>query len=170
MKSKVQRAFTQATINWSRYRNLTQSIPANIRFMVARDLKRIDSIERVSFEYPWLNDDFYVKLHEDGVLCYVVEHDGYVIAYAVIRYSGSHIEICSMAVSPDYRRQKVASLVINMLKLKLYLEKRTSIVTYVDDHNMPAQLLFSGCGFRADKVMFDFYSQGHDAYRMVFRP
>jgi ribosomal-protein-alanine N-acetyltransferase len=136
--------------------------------MVRRDLKQIDDIERSSFEHPWLNDDFCLKLSEDGVLCYVVEHDNSIVAYAVVKYFGDYIEICSMAVSPYYRRQKIASLIVDMLKIKLSLERRSHILAYIDEYNLPAQLFFRDNGFVADDVMYDYYSHGRSAYRMCF--
>lgn len=160
----------RARSNWLRYKNLVHSIPANVRFMVKRDFEQIAIIERDSFEYPWLADDFYLKLCQHNIVCYVVEHNGFVVAYTIIKYYRKHIEICSLAVARQFRRQKIASLIINMLKIKLQLECRNYISAYVSDRNLFAHLFLWKNKFLAKRVLRDYYAQGHDAYYMVFNP
>jgi ribosomal-protein-alanine N-acetyltransferase len=153
------------------YQNLTHSIPANIRFITPRDFKQIATIEHNSFEYPWLEDDFYTELSEDNSVCYVVEHNGFVAAYAVIKYHDDHIELCNIAVDKDYRRRKIATLIINMLKIKLHLEGMEYIECYVSEYNLAAQLFLShkDNGFIAS-IARNHYCDGHDSYYMVFSP
>ena len=155
---------------YSIYNNLTRSIPANIRFITPRDFKQIAIIEYDSFEYPWLNSDFRSKLCEDGTVCYVVEHNGFIVAYAIIQYNSDHIELCNIAVDRDYRNHKIASLIINMLKIKLHLENRNCITAFVSERNLPAQNFLRKSGFLAVRVLRDYYAQDHDAYYMVFEP
>jgi ribosomal-protein-alanine N-acetyltransferase len=138
--------------------------------MVKRDLREIAVIEHDSFEYPWLNCDFREKLDEDGFLCYVVEHDGMVVAYVVVKYFQDHIEINNIAVHPHYRRHKIGTLIIDMLKIKLGCEGRGYISAYLNECNLGSQLFFKKNGFVADGVIERYFADGRDAYFMCFDP
>lgn len=166
--NKELRRGSSSQADCSSYKNLTRSIPASIRFITPRDFKQIAIIEYDSFEYPWLNCDFRSKLDEDGTICYVVEHNGFIVAYAIIQYFPHHIELCNIAVDRDYRNNKIASLIINMLKIKLHLENRNCITAIVSERNLLAQHFLYKRGFLAKKVMNDYYAKDHDAYYMVF--
>jgi len=169
MNKELQRGPAQS--NCETYQNLTQSIPASIRFVSGRDFRQITAIERNSFKYPWTTKDLHSKLCEDHVVCYVVEHDGFIVAYAIIQYYKDHIELCNLAVDKPYRRRKIASLIINMLKIKAYLESKDYISAYVSEYNTEAQLFLGekDNGFLAREVLRDFYSEGHSAYYMEFK-
>ena len=168
MKKEMQREPAQS--NCKTYKNLIQSIPASIRFVSGRDFRQITTIERDSFKYPWTTKDLHSKLCEDHVVCYVVEHNGFIVAYAIIQYYKDHIELCNLAVDSHYRRRKIASLIINMLKIKAYLEAKEYISAYVSEYNLEAQLFLGNKdnGFVAKEVLRDFYSDGHSAYYMEF--
>jgi ribosomal protein S18 acetylase RimI-like enzyme len=168
MKKEMKRE--PARSNCLTYKNLLQSIPASIRFVSGRDFRQITAIERDSFEHPWSKRDLHSKLCEDHVVCYVVEHEGCIVAYAIIQYYKDHIELCNLAVDSHYRRRKIASLIINMLKIKAYLENKEYIAAYVSEYNLGAQLFLSskGNGFLAEEVLRDFYCDGHSAYYMEF--
>jgi ribosomal protein S18 acetylase RimI-like enzyme len=153
-----------------KYKNLTHSIPANIRFVSKRDFEQIYAIERNSFEYPWLGYEFRKTLREDGARCYVVEHDGFIVAYAIIKIYEDCIELCNLAVDSNYRRRHIASLIIHMLKMKLYLERKECIIAYVSERNLPAQLLLNSSNFVAYDVVRSYFCQEHDAYYMEFNP
>jgi ribosomal protein S18 acetylase RimI-like enzyme len=75
-----------------------------------------------------------------------------------------------MSVDKQYRRRKIASLIINMLKIKAYLESKEYIAAYVSEYNTEAQLFLGDedNGFMAKEVLRDFYSDGHSAYYMEF--
>ena len=168
MKKELQREPAQR--NCKTYKNLLQSIPASIRFVSGRDFRQITAIERNSFKYPWTVKDLRSTLSKDNVVCYVVEHNGFIVAYAIIQYYKDHIELCNLAVDKQYRRRKVASLIINMLKIKAYLEAKEYIAVYVSEYNLEAQLFLGNedNGFLAKEVLRDFYCDGHSAYYMEF--
>jgi ribosomal protein S18 acetylase RimI-like enzyme len=158
------------TKSW--HKILIQSAPASIRSVSDNDfkriIKRIIDIERNSFEYPWLYCDFYSVLHENGSCCYVVECDGLIIGYAVIKNYPDCVELYSIAVDEDHRKHKMASLMINMLKIKLQMERKKYIFLYVSEYNVAAQLFLRKMKFIATSVIRDCYMQGHGAYYMVF--
>lgn len=147
---------------------LMRSAPASIRSVSNNDFKRIIDIERSSFEYPWLYSDFHSVLREDGSCCYVVEYNGLIIGYAVIQNYDDCIELYNIAVDEDHRKQKIASLLINMLISVLRIENKKYIFLYVSEYNLAAQLFLREMKFEAKKVLRDFYMRGHGAYYMVF--
>jgi ribosomal protein S18 acetylase RimI-like enzyme len=169
MERELKRAESSQT-TCLQYTNLTHSIPASIRFVSKRDFEQIYAIERDSFQYPWLGYEFRKTLRECGSQCYVVEHDGFIVAYAIIKIYEDCIELCNLAVDAHYRRRRIASLIIHMLKIRLYLENKECIIAYVSERNLPAQLLLNSSDFVAYEVLQDYFFQEHDAYYMEFNP
>ena len=59
---------------------------------------------------------------------------------------------------------------IDKLIGKLSHQRRTRIVLEIRETNLPAQLFFKECGFRAVSVLRDFYDDTpEDAYAMQYR-
>jgi len=168
MKKDFECQYNNIIINSLQHYNAIHSISINIRFMVGYDLNKIIAIESDSFEYPWLRSDFDLKLSEDGVLCYVIEHQNSVVAYAIVKYYDNYIELCNLAVDSNYRRQKIASFIINILKIKLLMNKMISIRAHVSECNLQAQLFLANNNFIAKRVIHNYYTQGYDSYYMQF--
>ena len=144
------------------YQNLVHSIPANVRLMRSRDCREIATIGYGRFEYPWLKR---TRPRRNDIVCYVVEHDGFVAAYAVIQYCRDHFELCNLVVDQPYRRHKIATLLIDMLKIKAHLEGISFISACVGVFNLPAQSLLMKNGFMPKELLHN-YATGCNAHYM----
>ena len=58
---------------------------------------------------------------------------------------------------------------VNKLISKLSSERRRRITLEVRETNLPAQLFFRNCGFKAINILRDFYEDTCDAYAMNYK-
>jgi ribosomal protein S18 acetylase RimI-like enzyme len=148
-----------------------RSLPANIRFISSNDYKQIDTIDD-SIEHPSLSNSKSIddELRCDrNIKCYVVEHDGIVVAYAVIKNHNNYIELRNISVDRRHRRHKIASFLMDMLKIQIKLEQKDYIISTVSEYNLSAQLFLRTNEFRAATIMRNYYADGHSAYLMTFK-
>jgi ribosomal protein S18 acetylase RimI-like enzyme len=148
-----------------------RSLPANIRFISSNDYKQIDTIDD-SIEHPSPSNSKSIEneLRRDkNIKCYVVEHDGIVVAYAVIKNHNNYIELRNISVDKKHRRHKIASFLIDMLKIQMKLEQKDYLISAVSEYNLSAQLFLRTNEFLATKIMKNHYADGHSAYLMTFR-
>ena len=141
-----------------------------IRWLTRCDLPAVVAIENASFEYPWTKGDFLNALRQRNVIGMVAEHQDMVIGYMVYELFPERIQLLSIAVHPDFRRQSVGAAMLSKLAHKLR-DRRSSIMTEVRETNLDAQFFFRDCGFRAIGVLTGRYPvQKEDAYAFAYKP
>jgi [ribosomal protein S18]-alanine N-acetyltransferase len=141
-----------------------------IRWMIRRDMDEVLRIESCSFEFPWREDDFIRCLRNQNCIGMVVEHDNRVVGFMICEFHKTRIHVLNFAVAANARRQGYGRAMVDKLCSKLSHQRRTRIVLEVRDSNLPAQLFFRACGFRAMRVLRDYYADTtDDAYVMQYR-
>jgi ribosomal-protein-alanine N-acetyltransferase len=141
-----------------------------IRWMIRRDMPEVFGIENASFEFPWLEEDFLQNLRQRNCIGMIGESSGQVAGFMIYQLHNSGIHLLNFAVSPQYRRKRVGTQMLDKLKLKLSDQKRKNICLEVRETNLPAQLFFRENYFRAFSVLKDHYSDiPEDAYLMTYR-
>ena len=122
-----------------------------IRPMTASDLNMVAQIESVSNPEPWTYSDFEDSLaKEDGTtIMLVAEDENTVIGYLVLYTAAGESEIVTIAVSPDARRRKVGSYLIEEAiryadESYVYIEEINLEVRF---SNEPAIKLYESQGF-----------------------
>jgi ribosomal-protein-alanine N-acetyltransferase len=147
-----------------------QEVRVHIRWMIRRDMPEVLAIEAASFEFPWLEEDFIRCLRQRNCIGMVAEHDDRVVGFMIYELNKNRIQVLNFAASPDYRRRGVGSQMMAKLVGKLSAQRRNRIALEVRETNLPAQLFFRECGFRAVSVLRGFYEDTpEDAYLMQFR-
>ena len=147
-----------------------QEIRVHIRWMIRRDMPEVLDIERTSFEFPWLEEDFIRCLRQRNCIGMVAEHEDRVVGFMVYELHRNRIHLLNLAVAPDYLRCGVATQMAAKLINKLSPQRRTRIVLEVRETNLAAQLFFRQSGFRAISVLRSFYEDTpEDAYLMQYR-
>ena len=142
-----------------------------VRFMLMRDLDDILYIENNSFEYPWTKKELISVLGKHKSFGFIIEHDGAVAGYVLAEHNKHHIEILNIATHNDYRRNGVATKLIDALKIHLAPGQSRYIYCYVNECNLQAQLFLRANGFIASKIIHDKYSEyDRDAYYMRYPP
>ena len=149
---------------------VSQENPAHIRWMIRRDMREVLDIESASFEFPWLEEDFLRCLRQRNCIGMVSEHEDRVAGFMIYELHKTRLHILNFAVAPSFRRRRIGSQMVVKLIGKLSSQRRTRIQLEVRETNLPAQLFFRHCGFRAVNVLRSFYEDTpEDAYLMQYR-
>jgi len=147
-----------------------QDVRIHIRWMIRRDMPEVLEIERASFEFPWLEEDFIRCLRQRNCIGMVAEHDDRVVGFMIYELHKTRIHVLNFAVAPEFRHQGVGSQMVGKLIAKLSSQRRTRIVLEVRETNLAAQLFFRENGFRAVSVLRAYYDDTpEDAYLMQYR-
>jgi ribosomal-protein-alanine N-acetyltransferase len=147
-----------------------QEIRVHIRWMIRRDMAEVLQIERESFEYPWVDEDFIRCLRQRNCIGMVAEHEGRVVGFMIYELHRTRIHVLNFAVSRVCHRLGVGSQMIAKLIAKLSAQRRSRIVLEVRETNVDAQLFFRENGFRAVSILHSFYDDTpEDAYLMQYR-
>lgn len=149
---------------------MTSSIEPHLRWMIHMDIARVLAIEQASFDFAWTEDDFIRSMHRANIVCIVVEDQDHVVGYMVYEFTDDCLHIHNFAVDPDFRRQGVGRALVAKLIGKLSSHRRTEISLMVRESNLPAQLFFRDCGFKAVEIIPCYYhlDSGEDAYWMSY--
>jgi len=136
--------------------------------MLYDDVPRVLEIERMSFSSPWSEAAFLQEIHKHYALSQVAELRYDIIGYMCANYLFDEGHILNLAVDPDFRRQGVATVLmedaLTELKKKgcrfFYLEVRVS--------NLAARIFYERFGFRVVAFRKRYYvSREEDAALMT---
>ncbi len=79
-----------------------------IRKMTMDDLEQVIAIDQISFSLPWPPRSFRFELTDNPTSrCWVVEHDGRVIAMLVAWLIVDELHVATLATHPDFRRRGI---------------------------------------------------------------
>jgi ribosomal-protein-alanine N-acetyltransferase len=141
-----------------------------IDWMSRRNMSEVLYIESKSFDLSWTEEDFLRCLRHRNCIGIVAEFDRNILGFTIYELYKSKLHILNLAVHPDWRRQNVGSQMVQKLMGKLHSHRRTRITLAVRETNLTAQLFFKNQGFRAVRVLRNFYKDGgEDAYFMEYR-
>lgn len=131
----------------------------NIRLMKEKDLDRVAAIEKEIFSLPWSKNAFADSLNSENTLYVVAEDDENIKGYCGMYLSFEEGNITNVAVSPAYRKQKVAYNMLNCI-FELAKEKGiTDVFLEVRETNVPAIKLYEGLGFEDAGIRKNFYEK-----------
>jgi ribosomal-protein-alanine N-acetyltransferase len=138
--------------------------------MKEEDIDAVFEIETVSFPHPWKKKQFEEELKSDHshILLATVDHSGKekVVGYICWWTVADEIHILNLASHPDFRRQGVATTLLNVL-LHYAEEKEINIATLeVRRFNTPALQLYKKFGFTVKGIRKGYYPEGEDAVVM----
>ncbi len=144
--------------------------PPHIRWMIRRDMPEVLAIETESFAHPWSEEEFAKTLRQRNCIGMVVLRGPLVVGYMIYGLNKCYLEVLNFAVDAGYRRERIATAMVEKLKGKLSSERRYRLTLCVMDANLDAQLFFRAGGFECvgvERDHFDEWCPG-DAYRMEF--
>ncbi len=140
-----------------------------IRWLIRRDMDEILAIERGSFEYPWTEEEFLCCLRQRNCIGTVIEDRMQVYGFMIYELHKSMLRVINFAVRPDVVRCGIGTRMVQRLIDKLSEQRRTEVVLEVRETNIPAQLFFKKCGFKAISVLRKHYDDTtEDAYCMQY--
>lgn len=142
----------------------------HIRWMIRRDMEEVVAIEADSFEFPWSEEDFVKCVRQKNCIGMVAERGERVVGFVIYELHKTRLHLMNLAVASDMRRCGVGRQLVAFLAKKLSIQRRTKLTAEVRETNLPAQLFFKQCGFRATIVLREFYEYSpEDAYFFVYR-
>lgn len=147
-----------------------QQVRVHIRWMIRRDMPEVLETEQRSFDFAWTEEDFLRCLRQRNCIGMVAEHGEKVVGFMIYELHKAKLRIMNFAVHPDWRRHTVGSQMVAKLISKLSSHRRTRITLEIRESNLTAQLFYSKQGFKATRVLRNFYDDsGEDAYLMEYR-
>jgi ribosomal-protein-alanine N-acetyltransferase len=148
----------------------TNQTEIDVRFMIRRDIPEIALIEEASFEYPFTVEEIRRANKDIAFSAMVAMVRGRVVGHMLYEVHQSRLLLRSLAVTPAYRRCGVGKALIERLISELRMPKRNRITAEVRDSNLDAQLFLRDFGFRAVRVLRDYYEEcGDDCYVFEYR-
>ena len=127
-----------------------------IRYFKAGDEKAIAEIEKECFLEPWSEQAVLDSANLDCVFV-LFEKDGQAVGYAGIQIVLDEGYITNIAVKKAFRRQGIATVLINEL-LKMLNDKLSFISLEVRASNSAAIKLYELLGFEKAGIRKNFYS------------
>lgn len=143
--------------------------PPQIRWLIRRDMPEVMEIENRSFAFPWSEEEFLVCLRERNVIGTVYESaNGLIHGFMIYELHKNTLRILNFAVAPEVRRTGVGRAMAKRLMDKLNQQKRHWIVLEARESDLRSQLFWSSCGFRAERILRDFYDNGENAIHFSY--
>lgn len=133
-----------------------------IRWAHPIDLPRLAEIDESSFGDPW-TEDVYRRVHSmANHVILVMECANKVVGHLVYEDRKRSLYIQNIVVDADYRRQGVATALVDYAKTRLFLSDKSSLTVVVDEHNMRAIKFWQRQGFAASSVLRDHFEDALD--------
>lgn len=162
---------TGRAIRRERDRSIADATAVHIRWMIRRDMPDVMVTERASFEYAWTEDDFLRCLRQRNCIGMVAERGDSVIGFMIYELHRTRLHLLNFAVHPGVRRTGIGAMMVAKLIYKLCSHRRQKISLAVREGNVTAQVFFRAHGFKAAKVLRNYYEDsGEDAYQMEYKP
>lgn len=147
---------------------------SKLRWMNRADLPEVLKIEHQGFEYPWPEEEFMRQLARKdviGLVCDCQLDNGEMVVGGYLVYAMKPIEfdLINIAVHYDFRRQGVATKMLNKLKGKLSQNRRIRMTAMVSENNLRACKFFKSQGFVAIETCRKYYDlTDWDAYKFQY--
>lgn len=136
-------------------------------WLYRKDVDEVFEIEKMIFENPWDISKLITYACKTRYVGSVSKHKEKVIGFMFHEIQKNKLDIIRFAVHPDFRHMGIGTQIVKYL-VKLSKNKR-QITIKVPEKNLGAQLFFKKQGFRAIKVLHNFYKDSNeDAFLMVY--
>ena len=134
-----------------------------IRIMNENDAVEVAKISILSFSSPWSTES-YIQEIKNPVALYLVA----VINNNIVGFIGTwnvldESNITNVAVHPDFRKQKIGSLLLeNLINTCEKQHNTSSFDLEVRANNIPAQKLYSKFGFKNNGIRKGYYTDNKE--------
>lgn len=141
----------------------------HIRWMIRRDMDRVQEIEQQSFSDPWTRQDFLNCLRQRNCIGMIAECGDDTLGYMIYELHDKKLRLLNIAVDPVRRNEGAGTAMVEKLTSKLSSERRSMLELSIREANLDGQLFFKHRGLRAVEIIRDPWECGQDAYRMIWR-
>jgi ribosomal-protein-alanine N-acetyltransferase len=140
-----------------------------IRDMQENDIPAILKIEQVSFTTPWSEQDFLNEIYKKNILSKVAVFGVDIIGYICVNHLAYESHILDLAVHPDFRRQGVATILIEKATEELKKRGCAFIHLKVRVSNTGAQGFYEMLGFKVEGIRKKYYANPDEDALMMMR-
>ena len=136
--------------------------PFRVKPAEREHISQIAKLERLCFSTPWTEEMILASISHSTKF-FIAEKDSEVLGYIGISCVADEGYIANIAVFPNYRKQGVATALLNhVISLGRSLEL-SFISLEVRESNLDAIALYEKLGFKAEGKRRDFYTQPKEA-------
>ena len=142
----------------------------NVRLMTEADIDDVLQISLLSFPHSWSKSSYEKELQNSLAKYFVAEIDGKVVGFVVTWIIVDESHITTVAVHPDFRKNGIASKLIE--DMILYCKEHGCIAYTLEVRagNTPAISLYEKHGFKQDGIRQGYYQDNNeDAILMWLR-
>lgn len=142
--------------------------PVSIRSMQIEDVEQVVQIDHMSFTLPWPERSFRYEINQNPAsrhwVAEISREDGshQIAAMLVCWVILDEAHIGTIAVHPDFRRQKIAEQLLMYAFEALGKEGILSVFLEVRRSNEAARTLYRKLGFCEDGVRKRYYKDNHE--------
>ena len=123
--------------------------------MIKEDAPYLAELDIKCFSVPWSEKSFREECDNPHATYFVAKADGKIVGYGGVWIVADEAQITNIAVHPDYRKQKIASAILEeILSLS---EDAERIILEVRESNVPAIGLYEKYGFKKAGIRKNFY-------------
>lgn len=136
--------------------------------MTMKDVDEVAAIDRICFTVPWSRNSFVDEINNKLAIYFLAKTEQKIVGYCGFWNVAGEGDITNIAVLPQYRRQGVASRMMEEV-IRCALSLGLSVLTLeVRESNQAAQKLYERYGFRKLGVRKRYYSDNReDAWIMT---
>ena len=137
--------------------------------MRRRHLRRVLAIESRVYPRPWSTTLFLSEMAQRSTRSYIVaRHEGIVIGYAGMMFTGREAHVTNIAVDPDFHGRKVGTRLLLALCTEAIAKGAGTLSLEVRVSNVNAQAMYAKFGFSVTGVRKGYYVEtNEDALVMV---
>lgn len=150
---------------------LTQNDNHQIRKMTVSDLPPVQIIEKRSFPDPWSRETLEEALVTFSESVFVAEKSTGVCGYIICGVEDTGEEryghICSLAVSPETRKQGIGSALVRRAEKAAMIQKATAMQLEVRVSNTHAIAFYTKLGYEPVFQICGYYANTEDAIVMM---
>jgi ribosomal-protein-alanine N-acetyltransferase len=141
------------------------------RRLELRDLNAIEEIERASYATPWSRSMFAGELAKPSSLSLGAfdPETGELLGYLIISRYVDAWHVMNVAVAPEYRRQHIASALLERLFEETAGESRRGYTLEVRVSNNVAIRLYERAGFKPRGIRRGYYTDNREDALIMWR-
>lgn len=138
----------------------------NLRKWDKSDISAVADIERECFFPPWNERMLLEEFENPNYACFIAETSGenpVIAGYAGFYFAGGELDISNIAVRQIYRKNKIASLLLEKIIETAKGKNCKGITLEVNEINAPAIALYEKYGFVREGIREKYYGNKYGA-------
>lgn len=142
-------------------------VKKSLRFLGGADLINILALEQQCSSVPWATEHFQAELDNPVASILGCEFDGHLAGFICYWLIAGEMQILNVAVAADYRRRKIATVLLERAFLECRKLELDAAWLEVRVGNAAAIGLYRQFGFIVNGCRQHYYSDGEDALLML---